>query len=482
MNQLPDLSTLSHADKDELIHALWNIVQTQAAQITKLEARVKELEDKLSKNSSNSSQPPSSDGFNKPAPKSRRDKSKKKKVGGQPGHKGKTLRQSATPDIIEHHDPDSCWHCCSSLSTAERLSHESRQVFDLPPMELAVTEHRAYNKRCLCCKVVTKGCFPQHIKQPAQYGDSFKSLLVYLQQYQLLPFERIREFVSDVFNQPVSVATIKSAREHIAANLIPAENHIKEQLIQSQVLHADETGLRVNKDNYWLHTICTDNLTLYAAHKKRGKVAMNDIDILPKFDGTLVHDHFKSYFNYGASHGLCNAHHLRELTFIQERYEHTWAKKMERLLINIKKAVESHYQTHGTALPEKKIKRYQNTYMNLICRAREECPKNMGEDTKKRGRIKQTKARCLLERLRIFNRSVLAFMYDPTVPFDNNQAERDLRMMKVQQKISGCFRTTEGLNNFCRIRGYISTAKKQGQSVLDSLLKAFQNQPVMFNA
>jgi len=215
-------------------------------------------------------------------------------VGGQPGHKGKTLRQSLTPDIIEHYDPEFCWHCTSHLGASDRLSHESRQVFDLPPMNLSVTEHRAYSKRSLRCEAVTKGSFPHGIKQPAQYGDGFKSLLVYLNQYQLLPFERIREFASDVFNQPVSVATIKSAREHIADSLIPAEDHIKEQLIHPHVLHADETGLRVNKDNYWLHTTCTDNLTFYAAHKKRGKVAMDDIDVLTKFKGILVHDHFKT--------------------------------------------------------------------------------------------------------------------------------------------------------------------------------------------
>jgi len=483
MNKLPDLSTLSHAEKDQLIPLLWEQNQLLLKRVEQLDNKVQALEDRLNKNSSNSSKPPSSDGFNRPNPKSRRNKNKKKKkVGGQKGHVGKTLNQITDPDFIEEHDPVNCQMCSQSLSEEKRMGHESRQVFDLPPLDLEVTEHRAYRKRCNHCGVVTKGNFPVDIKQATQYGYKIKGLMIYLNQYQLLPFDREREFFFDIFNQSISVGTIKSAIKKGFNHLAPAEKHIKQQLVNALVLHGDETGFRVNKQSYWLHVNCTEKLTFYAPHKKRGRIAMDEIGLLPDFNGTLVHDHLKSYFEYGNSHSLCNAHHLRELTFIQERYNHFWAKKMEKLLVQIKRAVEKHYDKTQQCLPAARLKGYRSTYMNILRKGGIECPHDTGDGTKKKGRIKQTKARNLLDRMRQFNQAALAFMYNPAVPFDNNQAERDIRMMKVQQKISGCFRTIQGVEHFCRIRGYISTAKKQGLSVLEALQKAIQNQPVMFDA
>lgn len=471
-----EITNLTAEQKDQLI-------LSQAQRIEKLEAKIEGLENRLSKNSSNSSKPPSSDGFNKPNPKSRRNKNKKKKkVGGQKGHIGKTLNQIPDPDFIEEYDPSHCWQCVHSLANEDRLTYESRQVFDLPPLDLDVTEHRAYKKCCRHCGATTKGQFPTEVTQPTQYGPKVKGLMIYMNQYQLLPFEREREFFFDIFKQSMSVGTIKAAIKSGFNHLAPAENHIKQQLIDASVLHSDETGFRVNKQSYWLHVNSTARLTFYAAHEKRGRIAMNDIGLLPAFKGKLVHDHLKSYFKFGASHSLCNAHHLRELTFVQERYQHQWAEKMETLLVQIKNAVEAHYADTCEPLPPDRLKRYRRRYMNILSQGRKECPHNTENSSGKRGRIKQTKARNLLDRLRQFNESTLAFMYDPEVPFDNNQAERDIRMMKVQQKISGCFRTTTGVNHFCRIRGYISTAKKQGVSVMHALQKAIQNQPIMFTA
>ncbi len=479
MEQLPDLSKLSHAEKDSLIISLWDLVQAQAQQIALLTAKVKELEDRLAQNSNNSSKPPSSDSFNKPNPQSRRNKNKKKNRGGQKGHKGTTLKRIANPDKFEEYDPENCWVCATALADQERLDYEGRQVFDLPPLDLEVTEHRAYKKSCPCCGILTKGEFPEGITQPVQYGPKIKSLMVYMNEYQLLPFDREREFFYDVFNQAISPGTIYKAIQESYVKLEVAELHIQQQLLGSYLLHVDETGLRVNKLNYWLHVACTNRLTFYRFHKKRGKEAIDAIGLLPKYQGVLVHDHLKAYFHYGGSHSLCSAHHLRELTFITERYQHQWSNKVERLLINIKKAVETHYEKTKKALPKRKLKRYQDSYMNLLSKAREECPHN----TKKSGgRIKQSKAWNLMDRLRQFNQAVLAFMYDPKIPFDNNQAERDIRMVKVQQKISGCFRSEEGLKYYCRIRGYISTARKQEHSILGALQAVFQNQPVMFNA
>jgi len=362
------------------------------------------------------------------------------------------------------------------------LDYEGRQVYDLPALDFKITEHRAYKKSCGNCGVITKADFPSDVTQSVQYGAKAKGLMVYMHQYQLLPFDRNREFFSDVFNQNISVATIISASEKSYVNLEVSENHIKQQLINGKLLHADETGFRVNKSLFWMHVASTSKLTFYASHKKRGGEAMNEIDLLTKFNGILVHDHLKSYFQYAGQHSLCNAHHLRELTFVQENYKHKWAEKIEKLLINIKHAVESHYEKTGDALPDKKLKRYWNRYVNILHEgSSDECPRNHG-DGEKKGRVKQTTARNLLERLRKFDQCVLAFMYDPTIPFDNNQAERDIRMMKVQQKISGCFRTADGIKRFCRIRGYISTAKKQSVSVLGALQRAMKGQAILFNA
>lgn len=311
-----------------------------------------------------------------------------------------------------------------------------RHTFDLPTLSFVVTEHRAYKKSCPCCNVVTKGDFPDNVTNPVQYGPKTKALIVYMNEYQLLPFDRSREFFYDVFNQAISAGTIYRVIKESYDKLEPSENNIQHQLLSSNLLHADETSLRVNKVNYWLHVACTNRLTFYGYHKKRGQEAMDEIGLLPKYNGVLIHDHLKAYYHYGGSHASCNAHHLRELTFITERYKHKWSKKMERLLINIKKAVEYYYENTGQPLPEKKQKRYRNTYMNLLTKAREECPYNNKKSP--RGRTKQTKAWNLLNRLRQFNEYVLAFMYDPKLPFDNNQAERDIRMVKVQQKISGC--------------------------------------------
>lgn len=476
MMERPDLTKLTEQQKDNLILLLFDYIE-------RLEARVKELEERLSKNSSNSSKPPSSDGYKKPDPKSLRNKNKKKKkVGGQVGHKGSTLKQTDNPKFIAHHDPAHCWLCKNSLLNKTRINYERRQVYDLPPLHFEVTEHRAYKKCCGHCGVITKANFPTDVTQSTQYGSKAKSLMIYMHQYQLLPFDRNREFFSDVFSQDISAATIASATEIGYTKLESSENHIKQQLINEKSLHVDETGFRVSKSLFWLHVASTNRLTFYASHKKRGSEAANEIDLLPKFNGILIHDHLKAYFQYAKQHSLCNAHHLRELTFVQENYKHKWAKEIEILLLNIKQAVELHYADTGNALSEKKLKRYRNRYMNILRRGDVECPRNYGDGEKRKAKVKQTTARNLLERLRRFNQSVLAFMYNPSVPFDNNQAERDLRMMKVQQKISGCFRTSDGIKRFCRIRGYISTAKKQGVNVLFALQQAMVGQAILFNA
>ena len=262
------------------------------------------------------------------------------------------------------------------LDHIDQIRHPMNYAHKITPFValhyLEVTEHRAHKKFCTHCGTTTKADFPSVVTQPTQYGHKLTSLMIYMNQYQLLPFDRSREFFTDVFNQSLSVATIKSAINIGFKNLEPAENHVKNQLIEADVLHADETGFRVNKTSYWLHVASTERLTFYGAHEKRRRIAMNDMGILSHFNGVLVHDHLKAYFDFGKSHALCNAHHLRELTFIQERYEHKWAVKLENLLVKIKIAVDEHYLETQEALPPDKAKRFRNSYMNILRRGRDE--------------------------------------------------------------------------------------------------------------
>jgi len=498
------LSGLSHSQKDDLILVLHeqnqlltervsqqskeiaqqskamaqqsNIIALQTKQISLLESKVKSLEDRINTNSSNSGKPPSSDGFNKPEPKSRRGKSKKTR-GGQHGHRGTTLRRVNNPNSIEKHNVDTCNNCNEDLKSVSGTTTATRQVFDIPKLELQVVEHQIEEKKCPHCCCITKSEFPSEVTSPVQYGSQVKSLMVYLSQYQLLPYKRLAEFFKDVFNQGLSQGTLVNVNLEAYTKLELIESSIKESLEQSTILHADETGLKVINKLHWLHVYCTDKHTYYAIHPKRGPIAMEEIGLLPKFNGKLIHEHFRPYFKYGRSHGLCNAHILRELTFLQERDNCKWAESMEKLLLKIKNKIEEHMITTNIRLSNKEIKKYYGAYTNILSNGRQECPVAKPITGKKR-RVKQTKAYNLVERMRKYRLEVLAFMYDSTVPFDNNQAERDIRMMKVHQKISGCFQSINGAKMFCRIRGCISTTRKQGHNVLNSIEKAMLNQPI----
>jgi transposase len=477
MEKLPELTCLSADEKDQLILLLWEQNQLLREQVKQLEVRVKELEDRLAKNSSNSSKPPSSDGYHKPSPKSRREKGKRKS-GGQKGHAGSTLKRVMKPDIIVDHVALNCGQCGNTLQCAKHFSFDARQVFDIPILKVSVTEHRSHKKCCSHCSFITAGKFPIEASQTLQYGSHIKSLMVYMSQYQLLPYARLREFFSDLFNQSISEGTLVNVNKEMHIKLEKTEEKIKELLINSSKLHADETGCQINKIGHWLHVASTEKLTYYGVHRKRGNEAIEQIGILPTFKGTLIHDHLKLYFNYGNAHGLCNAHHLRELAFIYERYQCKWAKDMELFLLTTKKRVEDYYQQTETCLPEKEIKRLYNRYKNIVSRGRAECPSTKKTISTKGVRLKQSPARCFLNRLREHGNATLAFMFNPCIPFDNNQAERDIRMTKVRLKISGCFRSEMGAKIFCRVRGFISTMKKRGVGILTSLHNAFTNKKI----
>ncbi len=442
-----------------------------------MDGRFKVLEARLNQNSQNSHRPPSSDGLRKPAPKSQRKKTGRRS-GGQPGHTGTTLEMVAEPDQVIEHRAEHCQGCGADLGDGVSEVIERRQVFDLPPTELEVTEHRSVQTCCARCGCETVGAFPAQVSQPVQYGAGVKSLLVYWHTQQLLPLERSCAVMSDVLGVSPSEGTLVNAIAQCAKQLIPVEAQIKDAILACKIVHFDETGMRIEAKLHWLHEAGTPTLTYYHAQPQRGCKALDAIGILPVFGGIAMHDAYASYWQYDCLHALCNAHLLRELTALEEETGQSWPGAFKTLLVEIKDEVGRRRQLGGKRLDWKLQRDYESRYAQLLAQGQQAHPLAPKVDHQ-RGRPKQTPARNLLDRLDEHRKSVLAFMYDFRVPFDNNLAERDLRMMKVKQKISGCFRSLQGAEHFCRIRGYISTLRKQGLPILQALRSLFEGSIVV---
>jgi transposase len=445
-------------------------------QLELLSEQVQALQEQLKKDSHNSHLPPSSDRFHR-QPKSLRKKSGKQ-AGGQPGHPGTTLMLSPTPDTVIRHAVEQCVHCQRDLREIASLQVERRQVIDLPVKRVLVIEHQAEQKCCPTCQQINSGTFPENVSAPVQYGAAFGAVGVYLVQQQLLPYERACEVMQDLLGPTMSEGTLQTLVQRCAERLCPVEQQIKAALSRADVLHQDETGLYVAGKRHWMHVSATEQLTHYAVHAKRGHEALDAIGILADFHGVSVHDGWRSYWRYACEHGLCNVHHLRELIFLHERLQQAWAGQMQELLLEMKAAVEQARADGRQRLHFLEVQDWKMRYAALLEEGYQANPPDPPPAAGRRGRRKQSPARNLLDRLSTHQDAVLAFLENFAVPFDNSLAERAIRMVKVQQKVSGCFRSVVGAHAFARIRGYLSTLRKQGMPVLTALEQALVGHPV----
>jgi transposase len=445
-------------------------------QMEHLRARLEEVEGRLAKDSHNSSKPPSSDG---PARKrkSRRARSEKQ-TGGQPGHPGRTLLQVGRPDEIVCHRPATCEQCQQPLEAVAGQVKERRQVHDLPAVRLVVQEHQVEQVCCPACGHLNRGSFPQGVQAPVQYGPNVQALGVYLHQYQLIPLGRTCEVLSDLYDCQVSEATLVSWVQLASSSLEATVARIAQWLQVSRLLHADETGMRLFGKLHWMHVASTRFLTHLAWHPKRGKPALEAIDIWPHFQGRAMRDRWKSYDHYPCAHSLCGAHLLRDCTYVEEQEQQEWAGQMHDLLLSMVAAAEEWRLRGAKAVPGEERDEWIAQYFDLLASGFAAQPPFSAEQVpKQQGRRKQSAAKNLLDDLLRRAEQVLAFLDDLSIPFTNNQAERDLRMVKVQQKIAGTFRSEDGATAFCRLRSYLSTMRKQGHAMLAALAAVFVGKP-----
>lgn len=442
--------------------------------IESLVARVGVLEARLAKNSKNSSKPPSSDNpFVKPPPRSLRGKSGRR-PGKQPGQGGARLEPRAEPDEVVVHVPGSCEGCGGDLAAAPIVGEQARQVFDLPPIQLRVTEHRAQSRACGCGRVST-AMFLTQASAPTCYGPGVAALATYLMGRQHLPIARTAELMSDVLGAPVSTGWLSSLLPDAADQLAGFMDAVRAAMQVAPVAHFDETGGRVAGKLWWVHVACTGEATLYHRASGRGKDSMNLGGVLPGFTGIAIHDGLTSYRGYEMGHGLCNAHHLRELAGIAEATGHVWPNQMADLLVEINTDVKTAKANGKTALPRRRLASLRTRYRSIIAHGWAAHPPP--PPTGRQGRPKLGPAGSLVRRLDIYQDDVLRFATDFTVAFDNNQAERDIRMIRLQQKISGGWRTETGADAFLTVRSYLSTARKHHRNALEVLTELFTGSP-----
>jgi transposase len=473
------------ADLQQAFLNLKEEVAQKDRRIEELEARLmrallrnEELERRLAKDSHNSSKPPSSDGLkHKPKPHQK----KSKPSGGQSGHQGHALQHVEQPDEVIMHRPERCEVCQHELETVAGQLRERRQIHELPELRLQIIEHQVEAICCPACQHVTAACFPVGVDAPTQYGPRMQALAVYLSQFQLLPMKRIQEFCGDLLGCQLSEGTLANWIQDAARTLGPTMLLLKQLLLRSRVNHVDETGARIKGLLHWFHVNGTKWVTLYSWHRKRGQEAMNEIAILPDYTGRLIHDRWSSYDGYSCEHSVCGAHLLRDCLLVTEHDKQPWAQAMYELLVRMCETAESWRLKGAQALPKAERDRLVLQYFEILQQGfaahRMLAPPQAAPVPKKRGRPKQDDSKNLLDALLKRAEQVLAFLDDLAVPFTNNLAERDLRMIKVQQKISGTFRSDQGATAFCIIRSYLSTMRKQGRSMLAAMAAVFHGSP-----
>lgn len=444
--------------------------------------RLQDLEARLGMNSTNSSKPPSTDDKLSKSLKPKEKGKRKASRGGQKGHAGKTLMQRENPDHTEVFRPTRCEQCHGDLSETNSDRIIKRQVFDLPLPAIEVTEYQSHSIICPCCHHNNTSAFAEGVNAPAQYGKNLQSFIGYLSTHQMIPHERISELIEDLCGHRLSKGSIITILHRMHHACEASESAIKKQLMQSDLLHCDETGVNIAGTLHWVHVASTSTLTYYYLSAKRGKVATDAMGILEHYQGVAVHDHWSTYNHYDCSHSFCNAHHLRELQGISDYEKLPWSADMKRLLIRMKQMVHKAEANGKADLSKAVYQRFLEQYDTITSAAlgvyEKEAP-NAPPQPNRRGRQKQPKGKNLLDRLIKYKSETLRFMQDFRVPFTNNQAERDLRMIKVKEKVSGCMASYRGGEYFARIRGYISTVKKQNGSVLQELRNALEGRPFL---
>lgn len=461
---------------DAVVALVEALIARYEGEIAALRARVQALEDQVAKDSHNSHQPPSRD---RPTPRTTSlRQASGRKPGGQPGHPGTTLAWSATPETVVVHRATTCAACGAALDEAPVVGQRQRQVVDLPAPRLVTTAHVVAVQQCVVCGQVTAGTFPPDARAPVSYGPRLQRVALYLHRYHLLPSARTAELLADLFGCSFSAGTLAQLVARCDTTLAATEGAIQQAVQRAAVAHFDETGLRVAGQPHWLHVASTAQLTHYAVARQRGVAGMQAAGVLPDFTGVAVHDGLHAYGTFACQHALCNAHHLRELTFVAERYQQGWAGELKRLLGEMQAAVATARAAGQTQVIPAVLADYLSRYRTLVetgGTANPPAAKPPGQP----GPAKRSPPGKLADWLERHEAEALRFLHDLRVPFDNNLAERDIRMVKLQQKIAGCFRTTVGADQFCRLRGYLSTARKQGHAPLAALEAVCRGQPLV---
>ena len=464
-------------EENRLLKALVAELLPLKEQLAQANARLKELEERLAKDSRTSSKPPSSDGLGRLPRRARR--ASGKPPGGQAGHAGHTLSMVEQPDEVVCHRPEICSQCGEDLSAVPGSVVERRQVLDVPEIRLLAHEHQVEAICCPTCHSISLGSFPASVSAPVHYGPHLQALAVYLHQGQLLPTARTCQALAALCGCQIAEATLIQWSELAAERLAPTVERIAELIAASRLQHGDETGIRVYGMLHWLHVNCTRFLTHLAWHASRGRQAMDEIGIWPRFAGRGMHDRFASYDGYDCAHSICGAHLLRDCAAVAQQEHQQWAVDMQDFLLDLHDACHQWRLLHLSAVPAIERDDWVARYFELLAAGyAAQPPPPVSSAGASNGRPKQSQAKNLLDALLGRAEQVLALLDDLRLPFTNNQAERDLRWAKVQQKISGTFRSATGVTAFCRIRSYLSTMQKQGHSMLSALTAVFYGQPL----